>query len=77
MYFNTPTAYSGSNGEPQCGVNSNRCQTCNQLLPGRSMPKQFFRKIQLACSEVSFLLLEINLLLKFDFLLKYEAYPIK
>ena len=35
-----------------------------------------FRKIQLACSEVSILLLEINLLLKFDFLLKYEAYPI-
>ena len=34
-------------------------------------------KIQLACSEVSFLLLEINLLLKFDFLFKYEAYPIK
>ena len=26
---------------------------------------------------MSFLLLEINLLLKFDFLLKYEAYPIK
>ena len=41
------------------------------------MPKYFCRKIQLACSEVSFLLLEINLLLKFDFLLKYEAYPIK
>ena len=34
-------------------------------------------KVQLAFSEVSFLLLEINLLLKFDFLLKYEAYPIK
>ena len=41
------------------------------------MPKQFFRKIQLACSEVSVLLLVINLLLKFNFLLKYEAYPIK
>ena len=38
---------------------------------------KFFRKIQLACSEVSFSLLEINLLLKFDFFfffffLKYE-----
>ena len=48
-----------------------------QLLPGRSMPKYFFKKNQLACSEVSFLLLEINLLLKFDFWLKYEGYPIK
>ena len=54
-----------------------RCRTCEQLLPGRSMPKWFLRKIQLACSEVSFLLPEIKLLLKFDFLLKYEACPIK
>ena len=42
-------------------------QEVTQLLPGRSMPKYFFRKMQPACSDVSFSLLEINLLLKFIF----------
>ena len=54
-----------------------RCQTCDQLLRVVVCLNSSLEKIQLACSEVSFLLLEINLLLKFDFLLKYEAYPIK